>query len=388
LLIPSDLPSIARGAALDYNKFHRIQFKMAYWIVHKTGNPRFPYRIAISDENGDLFAVRAQDSWPGARGNIFCVRDGSSKDERDLFIEVERVPIVVLERFGKSIRVVLDRAIKKRGEFLILEKPYKNREGNFEQIFFKTDIAQKGHKSRSRVSLRPSVGVSNLVVAIDSAERYPWKFPKAQIERRRLPCGDYALMDGEDILAITERKTFENLLGDFESIAILHRSLEELSTYSHAAIVVEAHYGDFMDPKRLEGRWQPSHAYRVIAELQAMHPHLPMIFAGTRKEANLWTYAYFRAIAWKRTTEKSESAALLARETPPQFTSDQRLNSRIFSELQSHSDGVTFRELMSSFDDVDGTAVRRVLTALKNRGKARCEGRGITARWFDATSTK
>ncbi len=357
---------------------------MAYWIVHKTGNPRFPFRIAIADEGGDLFAVRAQDSWPGARGNIFCVRDGSSKDERDLFVEMERVPIVVLERFGKSIRVVLDRPVKKRGEFLILEKPYKNREGNFEQIFFKTDIAQKSHKSRSRVSLRPSAGSSNLVIAIDSAERYPWKFPKAKVERHRLPCGDYALMEGEDILAVVERKTYDNLLGDFDSIAILHRSLEELSTFPHMAVVIEAHYGDFMDPKRLEGRWPPSHAYRVIAELQAMHPRLPTIFAGTRKEANLWTYAFFRAIAWKHAVAHSEHNALFVREAVEPSAVEQRLASRIFSVLQSQAEGATLRELAATFDDIDGKTVRLVLSALKKRGKVRCQGRGITARWFVA----
>lgn len=354
---------------------------MAYWIVHKTGNPRFPYRIAVSDEHGDLFAVRAQDAWPGARGNIFCIRDGSSKEERDLFVEVERVPVVLFERFGKSIKVVLDRAIKKRGEFLILEKQYRSREGSFEQIFFKTDSAQKGHKSRSRVSLRPSAAQPHLIVAIDSAERYPWKFPKAQIEQRRLPCGDYSLMDGENMLAVVERKTFENLLSDFDSIAILHRALEELSTFSNAAIVIEAHYGDFMDPKRLDGRWQPSHAYRVIAELQAMHSRLPMIFAGTRKEANLWTYAYFRAIAWKHASRQLEKNPLFSEEVSEPVAADKRLDARVFASLQSRTSGATIRELSAAFDDMDAQIVRRSLSALRKRDKVRCEGRGITARW-------
>jgi len=361
---------------------------MAYWIVHKTGNPRFPYRIAISDESGDLFAVRAQDSWPGTHGNIFCVRDASAKEDRDLFVEVERVPVVMFERFGRSIRIVLDRAVKKRGEFLILEKRYKNREGSFEQIFFKTDIAQKGHKSRSRVSLRPSAGQPHLVIAIDSAERYPWKFPKTQIEKRRLHCGDYALIEDESILAVVERKTFENLLSDFGSIAILHRSLEELSTFQNAAMVIESHYGDFMDPKRLDSRWQPSHAYRVIAELQAMHPHLPMIFAGTRKEANLWTYGYFRAIAWKHSIERSETNALFAKEGSEPITLDQHLDERVYVALKSRAEGATMLELSAIFDDMDAQTVRRSLAALKKRGKVRCDGRGTTAHWFIVSSAR
>lgn len=361
---------------------------MLYWIVHRTGDPRFPYRIAIADEKKDLFAVRAQDSWPGARGNIFCIRDGSSPEERDLFLEAERVPVLSFERFGRSLRIVLDRSIKKRGEFLILEKQYKNREGSFEQIFFKTDSAQKEHKSRSRVSLRPSHTAVEFTIAIDSAERYPWKFPKTKVEKRRLPTGDYALMEGESILAAVERKTFENLLGDFSSIAILHRALGELSGLPYAAMVIEAHYGDFMDPKRLEGKWPASFAYRVIAELQTMHPHLPIVFAGTRKEANLWTYAFFRAVVWRRATEKdNDDTPLLAEQEAAKAGSAMavspppRLDERVYAALKDCASGMTFRQLASGFEDVDPHTLHRCLDRLKKRNVLHCEGRGLAATW-------
>ncbi|HOV40131.1 MAG TPA: hypothetical protein PLG79_15525, partial [Spirochaetales bacterium] len=176
------------------------------WIVQATGNPRFPVRIAIEEDGRTLFAVRAQEAWPGAKGHIFCIRDGSSREEQDLFKEIERVPVLSYDRFGRSIRIVLDRPTKKRCEFLILEKSYKNREGSYEQIFFKTQSASEAHKSRSRVTL--GTAKTTLTIVIDSAERYPWKFPKAQIERRKLPAGDYALVEGEKILATVERKTF------------------------------------------------------------------------------------------------------------------------------------------------------------------------------------
>ncbi|HOE76549.1 MAG TPA: ERCC4 domain-containing protein [Rectinema sp.] len=364
---------------------------MLYWTVERTGNPRFPYRISISDENGDFFAVRSQDAWPGPKGNIFCIRDGSSPAERDLFMEIERIPVLSFERFGRSLKIILDRPTKKRCEFLILEKAYRNREGSYEQIFFKTDSAQKEHKSRSRVALRPGLTKLELTVAIDSAERYPWKFPKAKVEQRRLPAGDYALMHNETILAVVERKTYENLLTDFDSIVILHRSLDELSGLPNAAMVIEAHYGDFMNPKRLEGRWPAAHAYRVISELQAMHPHLPIIFAGTRKEANLWTYAFFRAIAWKHERERLDEDSILLKE-PSAFlgaissniSSDisPRLDEKVYAVLNAKESGLTLRELALMFEDVDAGSLRHCLERLRRRGRVQCEGRGISARWY------
>ena len=228
-------------------------------------------------------------------------------------------------------------------------------------------------------------------MAIDSAERYPWKFPKAKVEQRRLPAGDYALMHNETILAVVERKTYENLLTDFDSIVILHRSLDELSGLPNAAMVIEAHYGDFMNPKRLEGRWPAAHAYRVISELQAMHPHLPIIFAGTRKEANLWTYAFFRAIAWKHERERLDEDSILLKE-PSAFlgaissniSSDisPRLDEKVYAVLNAKESGLTLRELALMFEDVDAGSLRHCLERLRRRGRVQCEGRGISARWY------
>lgn len=347
--------------------------------MEETGNPRFPVRIAIEEEGKTLFAVRAQEAWPGAKGNVFCIRDGSEREERDLFREVERVPIVHFERFGKSIQVVLDRSTRKRCEFLVLERKYKNKEGSYEQIFFKTQAGISAHKSRSRVAL--PAGAVSLHVVIDTAERYPWKFPKAKVERRKLPCGDYALVQDERICAVVERKTFDNLLSDFGNIAVLHQGLRELTTYSYAALVIESDYGDFLNPKRLAGRWPPSHGYRVLSELQAMHPSLPIIFAGTRKEANLWTYGFFRAVTKRLAREAQEEGELLTAEPLVPFSTDERLESRILQMLKNAPEGMTVVELAEQCLDADAGAIRKVLLLLKKRGLASCTSRGAKARW-------
>jgi hypothetical protein len=74
------------------------------WIVQSTGNPHFPVRICIEQECTMVFAVRAQEAWPGFKGMSFCIRDGSSRDEIDLFDELERVPVLRLDRFGKVFK--------------------------------------------------------------------------------------------------------------------------------------------------------------------------------------------------------------------------------------------------------------------------------------------
>ncbi len=360
------------------------------WIVQATGNPRFPFRIALEKDGKTLFAVRSQDSWPGQRGNVFCVRDGSQADELDMFETLERIPILSFDRFGKSLRITLNRPNKKRCEFLILDKPYKNKPGSYEQIFFKTQTAQSQHRSKSRLSLQPTA--EPFKVVIDSAERYPWKFPKATIERRRLPAGDYALVQEEKILSVVERKTFDNMVSDFGQIANLHRVLKELSGLSHPAMVIEADFGDFLNPDRLEHGYKPAHCYRALAELQAMHPSLPIIFARTRKEANLWTYGYFRAVHRLHIQEDRDSDFKITAEPITPYVAESRLESRLLDLLRTidspqQEKGLSLGEISTALDDIDATYLKRELLALGKRGLVESSGRSKKRRWMASQIT-
>ncbi len=49
-------------------------------------------------------------------------------------------------------------------------------------------------------------------------------------------------MDGDDVLAVVERKTFEGLLADFGRMDILRQRLLELSAFEQHAVVIEAPY--------------------------------------------------------------------------------------------------------------------------------------------------
>src|SRR5918996_4066801 len=108
------------------------------WVLERFTGTRFPYRVRIFAHDGrELLKLRAQDRWPAANRNIFCMRDEASDDGAE-FEEVERVPVLNLQRRGIRLCVVLDRKRYKRCDFLFLTKPYKNRPGSYEQIFWQT----------------------------------------------------------------------------------------------------------------------------------------------------------------------------------------------------------------------------------------------------------
>jgi len=351
------------------------------WIAERTAHPRFAVRIRIERDGRVLFAFRAQHPWPGPGAQVFCLREREPPEPAESLEEFERVPVRVLDRLGPKLSLTLDRANRKRCEFLILAKPYKDGSGVYEQVFFRTESGVRAHKSRGRVVLRAPTA---LAVAIDSAERYPWTLPGAAVVRRKLAAGDYALLRDEAVVAVVERKTGENLLGDFSQLQALHQQLRELGATPHAAVVVEANYGDFLDPKRL-GDWSPTHVTRVLAELAVLHPRVQWVFAGNRKQAAYWTHRFFLAAGSAQETVQP----LLLRETPAEYAADLPLDTRIRrAALERAQAGFTFVELRALFagDEAPPTdeRLRRVLNALRGEGRLACSGRGVAARWAAA----
>jgi len=347
----------------------------AFWIVERTENPRFPFRISIEQHGRTLLAVYAQNLWPGAGSQIFCLREKVAPDE-ELEL-VERVPVAHLARLGRKLSVTLDRPMRKRCEFLKIEKPFKNRPGTYEQIFFRTELGVRAHRSSGRAELSTRV---ELDIVVDSGEKYPWRFRGASATKRKLPVGDYALVVDERIVAVAERKSLENFLRDVNELKGLHQQLAELSSYPHAAVVVEAQYADFSNPKKTH-RWSASHLLRVIAELAALHPNVPVVFAGNRKLANVWTERFFVAVA----AEQQQEIPLLVREPAARFeapVSDGGLDTRLrVAALKELPDEFEIALLRQRLPDVSDERLRRVLTQLKKEGRLERIGRGRAARW-------
>lgn len=58
---------------------------------------------------------------------------------------------------------------------------------------------------------------------------------------------------------------------DFGRMAVFHQQLGELTTYKYSALVNEATYSDFLNPKKLN-YYKPSFTAKAIGEIHAMHP--------------------------------------------------------------------------------------------------------------------
>jgi len=285
------------------------------WVLERCpGHEKFPYRLTIVKHGPpqETFVMRVADRWPVGDQRIFCLREREQPPEDEVREEVERVPITALERIGRKLTVILDRPRLKRCDFLFLKRTYKHPtedRATYEQIFWQTERAIRAR--RPRVRLAPTNTPHPLAIRIAHDERYPWTFPGAIVERGRLPCGDYALMDEDTPRAVVERKTFDNLLADFGVMDAFHQRLVELATYEHHALVIEARYEDFLNPKKVH-HWSAAFCARAIADLYARHPRLRIVFVSNHKTANAWTRQFFEAVA--RKAEQAVGADALAAE--------------------------------------------------------------------------
>ncbi len=347
------------------------------WRVQQTADPKFPYRITLESDGEVTLALRAKERWPGPKGHVFCLREQAPPEPHEPLEELERVPVTSLQRLGKKLAVTLDRPRCKRCDFLFLSKAYKNRPGHYEQIFFRTQAAVKGHRTRGRTQL---FGDYPIKVLIDRAERYPWRFPGDEARREPLPVGDYALYRDGQIQAVVERKTFKNLLGDLGQIQVLHQQLAELAAHPHPALVIEAPYGHFLEPNRV-APWPAAHVARSLAEIQAMHPGLPVIYAGNRKQANEWAHGLFRAVAARLADPAPEAAAeAQGRYAPEPGAGGSALAVRreVLHEMPGR---FTMGMLRARFPHLSAQRLRTVLHRLRDEGLLHREGRGGGAQW-------
>lgn len=347
-----------------------------WWILESTDNQKFPYRISIIKADKTILCLRVQNKWPGAGTQIFCLRE--SKDNTKPLEEIERVPIVNLNRYGKRLSVVLDRPTNKRCEFLFLKKKYKKKEGEYEQIFWRTEQGLRERKPKVSLTAR---GNAKIHVLIDTNEKYAWNFSNCTVERKALVAGDYALLRKDGIIAVVERKTFENLRTDFSNINILHQKLGELEAYAHSALVVEANYSDFLNPDKLKV-YTPFFIAKVLAELSALHPRTNIIFAGNRKLANEWTLRFFEAIeSHERDVLPNKAAEQAAKYEPsPDFRGGMYYDIRK-GILVDFPEDFAICEIREKFPNANDKTIRRVLRDLKEKGLIESTGRGRNRRW-------
>ncbi len=352
----------------------------ALWILERTTNPRFPVRIRIEQEGRVLLAVRAQSAWPGPGQQIFCVRERDD-DPTEVLRPLEQVPVANLSRVGRKLAVVLDRSLRKRCEFLVVHKPRADGTGDYEQIFFRTESGIRSHRSRTRLELRDTP--DGVTIAIDTQEKYPWRFPGATVVRRKLAVGDYALLTDDRVSVVIERKSYDNLLGDINAIQALHHHWADLARLDRSVVVVEAQYGDFLNERRLAGRWPASHVARVLAELSALHPRLPIIYAGNRKQANLWAERYLAACGAALQGNANPQLDLVAGVVEEYTPSGQdNLDDRIrHAALRDMPPEFATTDVAGMFADVPLVRIRRILQGLEREHRLDRRGARRGLRW-------
>lgn len=346
------------------------------WKIRKVDNPKFPYRLTITKGKEVLLDLLTQDRWPGAKGNIFCLR--AFKDSEDKTGEtLEEVKVLSYKGYGKRLTVILDRPKQKRCSFLFLTKAYKNKEGEYEQIFWQTQqgLAQRQPKYKLAYNKK-----EKMTVFIDSGERYPWKMPATEVIRESLPLGDYAIKDKFGLLAVIERKTFNNFIGELSNLQKFHQHLSELENCRNAALVLEATYGDFLNQDKIRP-YTGQFVAKALGEIQASHPDLPVIFAGGRKFAQIWAHQFFN----QTTTRSQDRYSDIIKESTAKYgakanaaLNEDELRRTVFTQMP---DSFSTRQLRDSAPKCKPAEVRRILEKLKNEGRLTSEKKGKDIIW-------
>lgn len=253
--------------------------------------------------------VKAKEMWPRT-SKVYCHRADAWPVDAEV---VERVPTRVCVSRGASIELVLDRGRENRSQFVL------TRAKGRPVIFWQSARTSKQARPNVRLPTARAAGVVDstgpavvepassatdfvrpgpspgiLTVLVDSHERYAWRFSQQQVTtaKRRLDVGDYAVEAEGRVVAAVERKSLDDLVSSLLN-GKLKFALAELSGIPRAAVVVEERYSRIFSLTYA----RPAVVADAVAECQARHPSVPIIFAETRPLAQEWTYRFLAAAA-------------------------------------------------------------------------------------------
>ncbi|MFN8233866.1 MAG: ERCC4 domain-containing protein [Actinomycetota bacterium] len=241
---------------------------------------KLPYLLRLPIEGG--LVLKARDTWPRA-SRVYCHRfeEGWPVDAE----VVEETPVSSIRRRGVVVDLVLDRPRLTRSQFVFTETRGRP------AIFWQTQKAARSANPGARIP-RGRASAGPLAVAIDTRERYPYRFSGREVttSRMALPAGDYAVVAEDDPVAAVERKTLENLASSL-SDGTLAFQMQRLSEVPSAAVVVEARYSALFKLEHVSGAWLAD----MLARLQLRYPEVPIVFSDSRRFAEEWTYRYLAA---------------------------------------------------------------------------------------------
>ncbi|MBD0292072.1 MAG: Lsr2 family protein [Jiangellaceae bacterium] len=274
------------------------------FVVAKNPEPesRLPYLIAVPYRTGLVF--RAGDTWPRTKA-VYCHPLAEWPVGAHV---VERVPVRSVVRRGAAIDLVLDRARENRSQLV-----FTTARGR-EVVFWQSARTRKQARPGIRTPSARAAGLAELLIIVDSHERYGYRFADQQVTttRRALPAGDYAIERDGRLVAVVERKSLADLVSSLTT-GRLRFTMGELAALPRAAIVVEDRYSQVFKLEQV----RPAVVADGLAELQVRYLSVPIVFCETRPLAEEWTYR-FLAAAYSADVERTDTAARLATvEAPP-----------------------------------------------------------------------
>ncbi len=259
----------------------------ARFVVARNPDPdsTLPFLLRLPLEGGIL--LKARHRWP-ATARVYCHPLEHWPADAEI---LEQVAVRECRRRGAAIDLVLDRVRENRSQIVFTE-PNQGRQGGRPMIFWQTARTARRARPGQRVPTRRASELDTLTIAVDTRERYPYRFAgrAVECERRTLRVGDYAVRVGDELIAAVERKTLEDFCKALVDGA-LNYALADLATLPAAAVVVEERYGALLRNEHVQPGW----LLELVARLQVRYPAVPIVFADSRKLAEEWTYRFLAA---------------------------------------------------------------------------------------------
>jgi hypothetical protein len=268
---------------------------------------KLPYLVRLPIDGGLVLKVR--DTWPRT-ARVFCARvEDGWPAEAEI---VEEVPVTLCRRRGVAIDLVLDRPRENRSQFVFTTLPT-GREG----IFWQTRKVVTTARPGARIPGRRASGIRELVIVVDTRERYPYAFSKQQASTVRavLAAGDYAVLSeaGTPVAAV-ERKSLADLAGSLSNGTLVFE-LGKLAQVARAALVVEDRYGNLLKHAHTPSGFLPD----MLARVQVRYPEIPILFLETRPLAEEWTFRYLGAALAEHEAGEAVAPAVRAAEAPGEY---------------------------------------------------------------------
>jgi hypothetical protein len=254
--------------------------------IYQLDHPRFTHGIWFEIE-GICQEFRTNASWPRLSQLYMRRTEGLRGTPGAELTEV--IQLLQAERRGRIIYLTADRARDRRSQILFTT----SRDGK-ELILWQSPRTVRKARPGVRIPRARASGMANLTIFRDGREQHPLRFThqkdKVSIQKATLALGDYAIGDPTDPWASVERKQIDDFRHSVQD-GSLGYVMGELERLPRGAVVVEAGYGAVL--KTAYGN--PGFLADQIAQLQVLHPAIPIVFCESRALAEEWIYRYLAA---------------------------------------------------------------------------------------------